>query len=164
MIVGHVIMLLGAVFMLLAAVGSVRMPDLMTRMHSTTKAGAFGAGMMLIGVTLEFSALDIQVRAIAILRTIGASPSSILRVFFMAGAAIGGARKTFRHTEANAPLLVSNNHQGCETEATAALDDLGDAVDVDELVHELAVALLALIAAAAATAFTFTCHTEYPSH
>lgn len=67
MIVGHVIMLLGAVFMLLAAVGSVRMPDLMTRMHSTTKAGAFGAGMMLIGVTLEFSALDIQVRAIAIL-------------------------------------------------------------------------------------------------
>lgn len=66
-VVGHIIMILGAVFMLLAAVGSVRMPDLMTRMHATTKAGAFGAGLMLIGVTLEFSQLDIQVRAIAIL-------------------------------------------------------------------------------------------------
>ena len=50
-VVGHIIMILGAVFMLLAAVGSVRMPDLMTRMHATTKAGAFGAGLMLIGVT-----------------------------------------------------------------------------------------------------------------
>lgn len=66
-VIGHIIMVLGAVFMLLAAVGSVRMPDLMTRMHATTKAGAFGAGLMLIGVTLEFSQLDIQARAIAIL-------------------------------------------------------------------------------------------------
>lgn len=66
-VLGNIIMIIGAAFMLLAAIGAVRMPDLMTRMHATTKAGAFGAGLMLIGVTLEFSALDIQVRAIAIL-------------------------------------------------------------------------------------------------
>ena len=28
-------------------------------------------------------------------------------------------------TEANAPLLISTTHQGCETEATATLNDLG---------------------------------------
>lgn len=60
------IMLSGAVFMLLAAIGALRMPDLMTRMHATTKAGAFGCGLMLLGVALEFDDVSIQVRAIAI--------------------------------------------------------------------------------------------------
>lgn len=62
-----VLMLLGALFMALAALGALRMPDLLTRMHATTKAGAFGAGLMLLGVALEFPDLSVQVRAFAIL-------------------------------------------------------------------------------------------------
>jgi multicomponent Na+:H+ antiporter subunit G len=61
------IMLSGAVFMLLAAIGAVRMPDLLTRMHATTKAGAFGAGLMLVGVSMEFTELSMMVRALVIL-------------------------------------------------------------------------------------------------
>jgi len=71
--------------------------------------------------------------------------------------------------EAGAALLVADHDQRCETEALAALDDLGHAVDVDELVDELAVALLALLAFASAAAliasttlFAF-CHFSNPS-
>src|SRR4051794_34424860 len=66
-------------------------------------------------------------------------------------------------TEAGAALLIADHDQRCETEALAALDDLGHAVDVDELVDELAVALLALLTVTSAaliastTLFAF-CH------
>ena len=52
--------------------------------------------------------------------------------------------------EADAALLVADDDERCEAEATSALDDLGDAVDVDQLVDELAVALFAVTAAIAA--------------
>ncbi len=39
-----VLLLVGAAFMVLAAIGVLRLPDLPpTRMHATTKAGALGA-------------------------------------------------------------------------------------------------------------------------
>src|SRR6185312_9722561 len=56
--------------------------------------------------------------------------------------------------EADAALLVADHHQGREAEAPSALHYLGVAVDVDELVHELAVALLALRVAISG----FSCH------
>jgi hypothetical protein len=58
--------------------------------------------------------------------------------------------------EADATLLVTDDDERGETEPTAALHHLGDAVDVDELVDEFAVALFTV---ATATAFpTFLCH------
>ena len=38
----------GAFFTLAAAIGLVRLPDLFTRMHAASKAGAVGAGLFLI--------------------------------------------------------------------------------------------------------------------
>ena len=47
--------------------------------------------------------------------------------------------------EADAAALVADHDERGEAEAPAALHHLGDAVDVDELVDELAVALFAAI-------------------
>jgi hypothetical protein len=44
-------------------------------------------------------------------------------------------------SEADAALLVADHDQGGEAETPAAFDHLGHAVDVDELIDELAVAL-----------------------
>lgn len=44
-----VLLLVGAAFMVLAAIGVLRLPDLPTRMHATTKAGALGAMMTMGG-------------------------------------------------------------------------------------------------------------------
>lgn len=58
---------LGTLFILLAAVGILRMPDLFLRISVTTKAATLGVGMILIGMTLYFSDVSIGTRAIAII-------------------------------------------------------------------------------------------------
>jgi multicomponent Na+:H+ antiporter subunit G len=55
----------GAVFMLLATIGVVRMPDLFTRMQASTKAAALGAGLMLSAIILFFSEISVLTRALA---------------------------------------------------------------------------------------------------
>ncbi|WP_193336540.1 monovalent cation/H(+) antiporter subunit G [Devosia beringensis] len=49
---GCAVLLLGASFALLAAIGVLRLPDLYTRMHAASKAGAVGGGLILLAVAL----------------------------------------------------------------------------------------------------------------
>jgi multicomponent Na+:H+ antiporter subunit G len=44
----------GALFMLLAGVGLVRLPDLYLRMSATSKAATLGASLVLLGAALHF--------------------------------------------------------------------------------------------------------------
>lgn len=60
-----IMMLLGAAFMLLAAVGITRMPDVYTRMQPATKAATLGAGCMLLAVAVHFSEVGVTMRALA---------------------------------------------------------------------------------------------------
>lgn len=66
-IVVSVIMLLGASLMLLAAVGLVRLPDLPSRMHATTKSGALGTSVIMLAVILAYTETAVTARAIAII-------------------------------------------------------------------------------------------------
>lgn len=61
-----VLLILGAAFMVLASVGVLRLPDLPTRMHATTKAGALGAMLIMAGVAFHFGDSTVVARAIAI--------------------------------------------------------------------------------------------------
>lgn len=65
-ILSSTLIVIGVVFMLLAAVGLVRMPDLFTRMHATTKSTTLGVGCLMLGVALHFGDLAIAARALAI--------------------------------------------------------------------------------------------------
>ena len=60
------LLLLGAGLMLVAALGLVRMPDLLCRMHATTKAGALGGGLMVAAVAVYFDDPGVITRAVAI--------------------------------------------------------------------------------------------------
>lgn len=66
-VVAVLLLLLGAGLMLLAALGLLRMPDLPTRMHATTKAGVLGVGLMLLGTAVYFADLGITARALAVM-------------------------------------------------------------------------------------------------
>jgi multicomponent Na+:H+ antiporter subunit G len=55
----------GAIFMLVAALGVYRLPDLMMRMHAATKAGTLGAGLLLLSVALFYGETGLTTRAIA---------------------------------------------------------------------------------------------------
>jgi len=56
----------GALFMLLAGVGLVRLPDLYTRMSATSKAATLGASLVLLGAALHFGTVAAAGRALVI--------------------------------------------------------------------------------------------------
>lgn len=58
-----VLVLVGAVFTLAAAIGINRFPDLYTRMHAASKAGTVGSALMLVAVGVHAADLAILARA-----------------------------------------------------------------------------------------------------
>lgn len=65
-IIIEIIASIGAVFVLLAAIGVLKMPDLFLRISVTTKAATLGVGLMLVGVIIHFSDFYTTTRSIAI--------------------------------------------------------------------------------------------------
>lgn len=61
---GGILLLLGATFSLLAAIGVLRLPDLYTRLHAASKAGAVGGGLVLLAVALVSLDGAVAIRAI----------------------------------------------------------------------------------------------------
>jgi multicomponent Na+:H+ antiporter subunit G len=55
----------GAFFCLVAALGVVRLPDALTRMHASSKAGTLGCGLVLLAVAIFFPGLDVVARVVA---------------------------------------------------------------------------------------------------
>lgn len=51
-VVGAVLILLGALLSLVAAIGVLRLPDLLTRMHAATKPQVLGLMLVLLGAAL----------------------------------------------------------------------------------------------------------------
>lgn len=61
---GCAVLLMGAAFCVVAAIGVVRLPDLLSRMHAASKAGAVGGGLVLLAVALLSFDAAIALRAI----------------------------------------------------------------------------------------------------
>ncbi|MGV1790901.1 MULTISPECIES: monovalent cation/H(+) antiporter subunit G [Rhizobium] len=59
------LLLAGALFSLIAAIGIVRLPDLYSRMHAASKAGTVGSGLLLLAVGIHSQDLSILARALA---------------------------------------------------------------------------------------------------
>ena len=57
---------IGALFMLLASVGLMRLPDLPTRMHASTKAGTLGAAMIMLAVAIHIPDAAVFARVLAV--------------------------------------------------------------------------------------------------
>lgn len=66
-IISGVFILAGTIFILLSALGIIRMPDLYTRMSATTKASTLGIGLVLTGTVLFWQDAAITFRAAAII-------------------------------------------------------------------------------------------------
>lgn len=58
---------LGALFILIAAVGLVRMPDFYLRQSVTVKAATLGAGLIVLAVSLYFHQLSVFTKAVAVI-------------------------------------------------------------------------------------------------
>jgi multicomponent Na+:H+ antiporter subunit G len=62
-IVVGAVTLVAAFFALVAGLGVLRMPDLMLRMHASTKAGTLACGLVMLAMAVHFWELSIAVRA-----------------------------------------------------------------------------------------------------
>jgi multicomponent Na+:H+ antiporter subunit G len=62
-----VLIVLGAAFAFIAALGVLRMPDFYMRMHAATKAGAFGALLLLLAAALYFGTLRAVITSAAVI-------------------------------------------------------------------------------------------------
>ncbi len=58
--------LIGVAFMLIAAIGVVRMPDIFMRLHCSTKSATLGVGCVMLGAALHFGEFAIWARAVAV--------------------------------------------------------------------------------------------------
>lgn len=82
----------GAAFMLLAALGVIRMPDLFTRLQATTKASTLGVVCLLSAVAIHFDDVAITTRSAMIVGfvflTAPVSAHVIARAAYLAGVAL----------------------------------------------------------------------------
>lgn len=61
-----ILMVVGALFMCIAGLGILRMPDLFMRMSTATKASTLGSGFLLAAVAIKYPFLEIVSRSLAI--------------------------------------------------------------------------------------------------
>ncbi len=64
-IITALLLVLGSLFAFVAALGMLRLPDTVMRMHAATKAGTLGAGLILIAEAFFYAELGITLRALA---------------------------------------------------------------------------------------------------
>lgn len=86
--IASALVLAGALFSLLGAVGVLRLPDCYSRMHAASKAGALGAVLILGGVAAASSgevALEAVLALLVLLATAPLAAHAISRAAYRAG-------------------------------------------------------------------------------
>ncbi len=88
-ILSWTLLTVGAVFMLIAAIGVVRMPDLFMRLHCSTKSATLGVGCLMLGAGLHFGETAVWARSLAVIvflfATAPAAAHMIGRAAYFAG-------------------------------------------------------------------------------
>lgn len=64
-IIAGILLISGGFFVLVASVGILRLPDILMRMHASTKAGTLGAGLILLAVAFTYGEIGIISRVVA---------------------------------------------------------------------------------------------------
>ncbi|MBU1176323.1 MAG: monovalent cation/H(+) antiporter subunit G [Alphaproteobacteria bacterium] len=87
--VAGIAMLLGGGFALTAAIGLIRLPDLYTRMHAASKAGAMATGLMFLSIAVVAFDGSVILRAaigfVFVLLTTPVSAHLLARASFLTG-------------------------------------------------------------------------------
>ncbi|NJN96392.1 MAG: Na+/H+ antiporter subunit G, partial [Anaerolineales bacterium] len=64
-VISLLLLLIGAIFVFIAALGVVRMPDMFLRMSAASKAGSLGTSLALVAAAVYFYDLSLATRLIA---------------------------------------------------------------------------------------------------
>jgi len=92
-------LLSGAFFMLVAAIGVLRLPDLYQRLHASSKAATLGVALLLLGAALHSNDMGVVTRCLMAI------------AFFIATAPVGAhliTRAAYNHNEPLAKETLSD--------------------------------------------------------
>lgn len=64
------LIILGTIFMLISAIGMIRLPDFYLRMSAITKAATLGLTLLLIGLSIHFNDLELSIKSFIIITLI----------------------------------------------------------------------------------------------
>ena len=64
-VIAGLLVLSGAAFAFIASLGILRLPDVLTRMHASTKAGTLGSSLILAAVAAQFGDVSAIVKCVA---------------------------------------------------------------------------------------------------
>ena len=59
------LMIIGGVFCCIAGLGILRLPDVIMRMHASTKASTLGAGLIIAAVAIHFAKFEVVMPALS---------------------------------------------------------------------------------------------------
>ena len=62
-----ILIMLGGAFAAVAGLGLLRLPDVLIRMHASTKAGTLGVGLIVLGVSVHFGSSLVITKALLII-------------------------------------------------------------------------------------------------
>ncbi|MBE0409372.1 MAG: monovalent cation/H(+) antiporter subunit G [Anaerolineales bacterium] len=66
-LVASFLLFIGSVFLLLAGIGIIRMPDLYSRIQASTKAATLGVGCVVLAMAFHFIDLGVTIRSLLVI-------------------------------------------------------------------------------------------------
>lgn len=66
-VIVNVLIIAGGFFAAVAGLGLLRLPDVLIRMHASTKAGTLGVGLIVLGVSVHFASSLVITKALMII-------------------------------------------------------------------------------------------------
>ncbi|MEM7644662.1 MAG: monovalent cation/H(+) antiporter subunit G [Pseudomonadota bacterium] len=91
------LVLLGAFFTFIAGLGILRLPDVLIRMHASTKAGTLGSGLIMAAVAVGYGTVPVIALVVAIivflLLTAPVAAHMIGRAAFRSGVALWNTKE-----------------------------------------------------------------------
>ncbi len=64
-VLSGILVLAGGAFSVIAVLGLIRLPDVLTRMHASTKAGTLASSLILLAVALHFGVPSVTAKCVA---------------------------------------------------------------------------------------------------
>ncbi len=95
-IVAVILMAAGVAFIVIAALGVARLPDVFQRMHSATKAGGIGSTLVILGVLVAggvASPLTGVLTILFMLLTLSVASQMLARAAYISGAELRGIER-----------------------------------------------------------------------
>lgn len=119
-IVSAIVIIVGVLFVVIASIGLLRLPDFYIRISAITKAATMGVACIMIGVAINFNEISIAIKAFFVVLFL--MITSPIAAHIIGRAAYEGGVPLWNKTEINEYEEYKKNKQSKENKADSGPD------------------------------------------